>query len=610
MSTPMPATPPRIAFVAMPFRTKSTHLPPGKGPSTVDFDALWERAILPALTDLHYMPIRADNQTGAVIIKDMLQQLVFADLVLADISIPNGNVYYEAGVRHAAKATGCILISADWTRPLFDLEQITQLRYGLPREHPSDEEYRAIYDTLVAGIPPLADSEGPVYSLTRIGDEAAVDTQHLKELSSAVFEFQTRLQAARYKAADGDKSGLRQFLNEEHLERLPAFALRELAKAVRDNLNWGELMALLERFPERVKDDPFFLEQEALALGKLGEPHDAIALLEQIVKKFGETPERLGTIGGRYRELARNSSTRQKRNQRQSKAVEAYRRGMLIDLNQYYCAFKLMVALTERARAGDAEEARQCADHVKAACERARALDRDDEWLDSTQLIHAFFTQNIDSAQEFMHRILDRGWSNWKLMGLAKDLTAVLTAIDDDKLDAFQEILNDLQSVLPVSQNKLMEDVLPRIREAGGHYKKITRIHARPAEEGEVIVSTTQSGEETSNTAGPDDMVIKNLTEAKEEYLIGRDKFDARYAALEPVDDTWTVYAPNGEIRATEITHELTSQLDVGDEFYIMAPWSSEQFAQEGDYLVAPLPDLSEIYRIGRAEFEQTYGRK
>ena len=67
-----------------------------------------ERAIRPALKALHYMPIRADNQTGSVIIKDMLQQLVFADLVLADVSIPNGNVYYETGVRHAAKASGCI----------------------------------------------------------------------------------------------------------------------------------------------------------------------------------------------------------------------------------------------------------------------------------------------------------------------------------------------------------------------------------------------------------------------------------------------------------------------------------------------------------------------
>jgi hypothetical protein len=116
----------KIAFVAMPFRVKPTGLAADKGPAQIDFDALWHKAIYPAMEVLGYMPVRADNQTGSVIIKDMLEQLVFADLVLADITIPNGNVYYEAGVRHAARESGCILISAEWAESLFDLGQITQ----------------------------------------------------------------------------------------------------------------------------------------------------------------------------------------------------------------------------------------------------------------------------------------------------------------------------------------------------------------------------------------------------------------------------------------------------------------------------------------------------
>ena len=106
------------------------------------------------------------------------------------------------------------------------------------------------------------------------------------------------------------------------------------------------------------------------------------------------------------------------------------------------------------------------------------------------------------------------------------------------------------------------------------------------------------------------DRILRVFALQSGEYLIGREKFNARYTAGDSVDATWTAYTPIGEIRAAEITHELTSLLDVGEEFYIMAPWNSEQFAQEGDYLVAPLPDLGEIYRIGRAEFEQTYGPK
>src|SRR5215467_8999868 len=47
--------------------------------------------------------------------------IYFADLVLADMTIANSNVYYEVGIRHAAKEKGCVLLAADWSRQLFDV---------------------------------------------------------------------------------------------------------------------------------------------------------------------------------------------------------------------------------------------------------------------------------------------------------------------------------------------------------------------------------------------------------------------------------------------------------------------------------------------------------
>lgn len=600
----------KIAFVAMPFRTKPTDLPPGKGPSVVDFDALWQKAIYPALLELDYLPIRADNQTGSVIIKDMLEQLVYADLVLADISIPNGNVYYEAGVRHAARQDGCILISADWAAPLFDLGQITQLRYALSSDDPSDTDYLAIIEQLKAGIPALSASEGPVYTLTRIGDSSISDARHLKEISSVLFDFQTELRAAKLKARDGEKEPLRAFLDSNYLEQLPTYAITELVEAFRDNLNWGELQALIASLPESMFDDPFFLEEKALAMAKQGHVHDAIALLEQMVEKRGETPERLGTIGGRYRELARDEPNRQKKKKHQAKAIKAYRRGMQLDLNQYYCAHKLLVTLIERDRPGDKEEAAVCAARVLAAGQRAQALNRTDEWLNSALLVHAFFDQDHTRARTVMNEMLDQEWANWKLVTLSQDLNSALLGIGEAQREPFQEIIDELFASLPIKQGILLERVLPMIIDKGGQFKKSKRVHARPANEGEIIVSVTEDGEETSNTAKAGDMVVKNLTEAQEQYLVGQEKFDSRYTALEKVDDIWTLYEPIGEIRAIEVTHEMTTLLDVGEEFYIMAPWNTEQFAREGDYLVAPLPALDEIYRIARSEFEQTYELK
>jgi hypothetical protein len=97
----------------MPYGRKATQAEAGHGPTEIDFNALWDRGYVPVIKALGYEPVRADQDTGALIISQMLERLYFADLVLADMTIPNGNVYYEVGIRHAAKETGCALFAAD-----------------------------------------------------------------------------------------------------------------------------------------------------------------------------------------------------------------------------------------------------------------------------------------------------------------------------------------------------------------------------------------------------------------------------------------------------------------------------------------------------------------
>src|SRR5215469_4756798 len=110
--------------MVMPFGKKKTDAPVGQGLAEIDFDALWDRAFKPAIEKLGYDAVRADQEVGSLIINEMLERLYFSDLVLADMTIPNGNVYYEVGVRHACRDVGCVLLAADWSRQLFDVEQI------------------------------------------------------------------------------------------------------------------------------------------------------------------------------------------------------------------------------------------------------------------------------------------------------------------------------------------------------------------------------------------------------------------------------------------------------------------------------------------------------
>ena len=83
------------AFVAMPFGIKEQ----------IDFNRVYGELIKPALEDAGFEVFRADEEMRAGDIRtDMFQELLMADLVVADLSIDNPNVWYELGVRHALRA--------------------------------------------------------------------------------------------------------------------------------------------------------------------------------------------------------------------------------------------------------------------------------------------------------------------------------------------------------------------------------------------------------------------------------------------------------------------------------------------------------------------------
>jgi len=96
------------AFIVRPFLTKEG----------IDFEKVQQELIKPALEQAEI----AGDTTAAVfeagnIREDMFQRLLVADLVLADISIPNPNVYYELGIRHALRGRQTFMIRAKVTKP-------------------------------------------------------------------------------------------------------------------------------------------------------------------------------------------------------------------------------------------------------------------------------------------------------------------------------------------------------------------------------------------------------------------------------------------------------------------------------------------------------------
>jgi tetratricopeptide (TPR) repeat protein len=97
------------AFIIRPFGTR-------KG---IDFDAVENKLVGPALKN-----VGAEGRTTGEILEagniriDMFQQLLIADLVIADITTNNPNAFYELGIRHSLQEKRTFLIRAKAPRPL------------------------------------------------------------------------------------------------------------------------------------------------------------------------------------------------------------------------------------------------------------------------------------------------------------------------------------------------------------------------------------------------------------------------------------------------------------------------------------------------------------
>lgn len=152
----------RKAFIVRPFGTKSG----------INFDSVQEQLIAPALAacDIEGGTTEPFLEAGNIR-ADMFQQLLVADIVVADISIHNANVFYELGVRHSLQPQKTFLIRAKSKKDAkergaedevpFDLKTDRYLQYD-------SDSPAATVDTLIEGLRQTIASENadsPVFQM-------------------------------------------------------------------------------------------------------------------------------------------------------------------------------------------------------------------------------------------------------------------------------------------------------------------------------------------------------------------------------------------------------------------------------------------------------------
>ena len=208
------------AFVVMPFNQKTSARPP----IVIDFDRVYNELLKRALSQAGYEVARADSERSAGDIRtDMFFELVTADLVVADVSIVNGNVFYELGVRHGVCPRGVFVIGNDsMAKPEFDIAPDRIFKYdATPFESPAPEQttqevlagrITASFETLTrifrdAGAGDRQTIGSPVYSHLpglKPVDWEAIETSRAKYFTGLGADWLDRVRNAQAHGRPGD----------------------------------------------------------------------------------------------------------------------------------------------------------------------------------------------------------------------------------------------------------------------------------------------------------------------------------------------------------------------------------------------------------------------
>ncbi|MDE2172209.1 MAG: DUF4071 domain-containing protein [Sphingomonadales bacterium] len=325
-----------LCFVLMPFGKKVAG-----GTHAIDFDAVYRDLIKPAIEAADLEPIRADEEeTGGIIHKPMFERLVLCDYAVADLTAANANVFYELGVRHAAKERSTVLLFAEGHGRLpFDVAQLRALPYELGADgKPTNigELSKQLTEKLVSAKSGV-DKDSPLYQLLEDYPNIAHEkTDVFRARLAYAADVKSRLATARgigraeiavVEASLGN-------LNDQE-----AGVVIDLFLSYRAVEAWDEMQRVHGAMNPIIAATVLVREQLALALNRAGLGERAEEVLKQLVEERGPSSETYGILGRVYKDrwaAAKRDGQAVKANGALRQVISTYRKGFEADWRDAY----------------------------------------------------------------------------------------------------------------------------------------------------------------------------------------------------------------------------------------------------------------------------------
>ena len=278
---------PRRCFVVMGFGVKTDYATGRK----LDLDKSYRLLIKPVIEGKGITCVRADEirHSGAIDVP-MYQELLTADLVVADLSTANCNALYELGIRHALRPWTTIVISENKLSYPFDLNHILINSYahlGDAIDYDEVLRFRKVLETTLDAVINAPTPDSPVYTFlqqltppliaSKVADAVAQAGRALDQAGEAMAGAGTAIQSSDPGPNDRTLATLI-----EQGERAIAdsrFADAKTIFSLALQLCQGTSEKTASTLPT-VHADPYLIQRLALATYKAKQPDEISALNE------------------------------------------------------------------------------------------------------------------------------------------------------------------------------------------------------------------------------------------------------------------------------------------------------------------------------------------
>ena len=337
------------AFVIMPFGKKK-----GGDGAVYDFNAIYSQLIKPALEMAGFEAFRADEEaTSGDILTDMFQELLLADLCIADMSIDNANVFYEIGIRHAFRKRGIVHIQAGRAYMPFDVFNVRTIPYHITPEGVPDPAFlekdkavisRVTRNTWASNVEAV---QSPIFNLLdglTEPDRRTLQTPLATGFWREYNEWKERITVAQRQKRIGD---ILLLTDEIRNPLIKEDAIAEAGLALK-NLGRNELALTQYRKGLEINSKNLtFRREEAFNLNRLGRVDEAIIKIESLLTDFPKDTETVAYLGRIYKEMWHESwkwlpekelrlKTAFESYHWLLKSFQTYLKGYRLDLDEYY----------------------------------------------------------------------------------------------------------------------------------------------------------------------------------------------------------------------------------------------------------------------------------